>query len=251
MSQQSLISSYASNEEVTAYQDLTRILEECPIPSSEILANLSLFIPRSSLAHLLFMHELYRRILTVHGVIVEFGVRWGRNLALFIALRTIYETHNFSRKIIGFDTFEGFPAIAIQDGHAESATIGSFSVTPGYENYLERLLSTHEKLAPRSHLKKFELVKGDVCETLPQYLNGHPETIIALAYFDLDLYEPTMKSLERIKNHLTKGSVIGFDELNYSEYPGETLAFQEVFGSLNYQVLRNPIAQYQSYIVIE
>lgn len=241
----------ASAEEVKAYQELAKMLLDCPIPPNEILANLSLFMTRSALAQLLFMHDLYRRILTVPGVVVEFGTRYGRNLGLFTTLRTIYEPHNFSRKIIGFDTFTGFPSMAPQDGTYEGVTIGSLSVTPEYESYLEHLLSTHEKLAPRSQLKKYELVKGDVSETLPQYLADHPEIIIALAYFDLDLYQPTKNCLALIKDHLTKGSVLGFDELALAEFPGETLALKEEFGIGNYEIKRDPTSGYQSFIVIQ
>lgn len=250
MSKQSIPWILASTEEVTAYQELTKMLSECPIPSSEILANLMLFMTRPSLSHLLFIHDLYHRILTVPGIVVEFGTRYGRNLALFTTIRTIYEPHNFGRKIVGFDTFAGFPSVVPQDGVYEGVTVGSLSVTPEYESYLERLLAIHEKLAPRSHLKKYEVFKGDVNETLPEYLAAHPETIIALAYFDLDLYEPTKKCLALIKNHLTKGSVIGFDELALAEFPGETLALKEEFGISNCEIKRNPTLGYQSFMVI-
>ena len=40
-----------------------------------------------------------------------------------------------------------------------------------------------EALNPMSHLKRFELVKGDAAETIPQYLKAHPETIVSLADF--------------------------------------------------------------------
>ena len=53
-------------------------------------------------------HELYQKILNVHGVVIEFGTRWGQNLALFESFRGMYEPYNHFRKIIGFDTFEGF-----------------------------------------------------------------------------------------------------------------------------------------------
>jgi hypothetical protein len=36
-------------------------------------------------------------------------------MALFTTLRNIYEPYNMSRKIIGFDTFEGFPSVSPQD----------------------------------------------------------------------------------------------------------------------------------------
>jgi hypothetical protein len=227
------------------------MLKECPIPASEILANLSLFLSRPALGDLLFMHSLYERIVNVHGVVIEFGTRWGRNLALFHTLRTLYEPYNIFRRIVAFDTFEGFPSVAPEDGDAEAVAKGVLSVTAGYENFLAELLSTHERLAPRSHLQKFELVKGDVTETLPRYLDEHPETIIALAYFDMDLYEPTKKCLDLIKPYLTKGSVVGFDELTINEYPGETVAFRESLGASSYRLQRSPLATHQSFIVIE
>ena len=80
-----------------------------------------------------------------------------------------------------------------------------------------------------SQVKKFELVKGDAGETLERYLSNHPETIVALGYFDLWLYEPTKKCLELVKSHTTRGSVITIDELNSGELPGETIALKEIW----------------------
>jgi hypothetical protein len=94
-------------------------------------------------------------------------------------------------------------------------------------------------------------VKGDATVTLDEYLDKHPETIIALAYFDFDLYEPTKKCLTRIRDHFTKGTVIGFDELNWPSFPGETLAVKEVFGLSRYKIHRSPSNPSPSYIVID
>lgn len=68
------------------------------------------------------------------------------------------------------------------------------------------------------------LVKGDVCETVPRFLEERPETIIALAYFDLDLYEPTKATLDAIRPHLADGAVVAFDEYGFAGWPGETPA---------------------------
>ena len=92
-------------------------------------------------------------------------------------------------------------------------------------------------------------MKGDVVETVPTYLKKHPETIIALAIFDMDIYQPTKAALSAIKDHLIKGSVVAFDELNHPDFPGETLAFRETFGS-DYELIRSPSNPYCSYIVI-
>ena len=128
---------------------------------------------------------------------------------------------------------------------------GAYSVTENYKEYLEGVLDYHEKESPISHIKKYELIKGDAAEQIKKYLDRNPETIIALAYFDLDLYLPTKKCLEAITDYLTKGSVIGFDELNSHDFTGETLALKEVFGLRKYKIRRNPLNPLTSYIVIE
>ena len=46
-------------------------------------------------------------------------------------------------------------------------------------------------------------------------------------------------------------SIIGFDELNHPEFPGETIAFDELLGISNYKIIRSPITPLPSYIVIE
>lgn len=220
-----------------------------PIPDNEILQNLGLYTNRQALSRILFMHELYQKIINVNGVIMEFGVRWGQNLALFESFRGIYEPYNYSRKIIGFDTFLGFPSIDKKDGDKEHIQKGAYGVSENYENYLEDILNYHESESPISHKKKFELVKGNAIKNIELYLKENPQTLISFAYFDFDIYEPTKKCLEAILPHLTKGSIIAFDELNDPNFPGETIAFQEILGSQNHQIIRSPMNPLISYIV--
>ena len=195
------------------------------------------------------MQRLYERIIPVHGVIMEFGVRWGQNMALFSILRGTHEPFNYNRRIIGFDTFSGFPSVSSEDGNAVQE--GDYSVTTGWKHDLENILNFHEQNAPIPQKRKFELVEGDAMIMLPKFLADHPETIIALAYFDFDLYKPTKLCLEGIMPYVTKGTVIAFDELNCPEFPGETLAFREVLGLSRYAIRRDPSNPLTSYIVIE
>jgi hypothetical protein len=238
-------------QELSTRQHFYETFKRCPIPPNELLTNLGLFLSRQTLSRILFMHELYRQIIEVHGIIIEFGVRWGQNLALFSSFRGMYEPFNYSRKIIGFDTFAGFPTVTPQDGNDPVATEGAYGVTQEYESYLEAVLAYHERESPLSHIKKYELIKGDATLTLQNYLHAHPETIVALAYFDFDLYEPTKKCLALIKNHLTKGSVLGFDELGLPAFPGETVAMKEEIGLSRYAIRRSPLNPWSSYAVVE
>lgn len=251
MTEEFTIVKKATEKENLNREDFTRLFKNCPIPENEILSNLGLFIKRQSLSRILFMHDLYQRIINVHGVVIEFGVRWGQNLALFEAFRGMYEPFNYTRKIVGFDTFGGFPSVDKKDGASNLASVGAFSVTENYEEYLEKILQYHESESPLSHIKKFELIKGDATMTIDKYLDKNPETIVALAYFDFDIYAPTKKCLEKIKDRLTKGSILGFDELCYHDFPGETLALKEVLGLDRYRILRSPLSPSTSFIVIE
>ena len=113
------------------------------------------------------------------------------------------------------------------------------------------MLNYHEAESPISHIKKHSLVRGDASLTIKQYLKDHPETIIALAYFDFDIYKPTKECLEAIKPHLVKGSVLAFDQLCVEDYPGETIALKEVFNINNLRIQRNPLSSIQSFVVME
>ncbi len=222
--------------------------KNAPIPDNELLTNLGLFINRQSLSRVIFMNELYQKIINVNGVVMEFGVRWGQNLSLFSNFRGMYEPYNYTRKIIGFDTFSGFPSIHKNDGTKDFIQKGAYGVSENYENYLDDILAYHEQESPISHKKKYELIKGDATKTIKEYLTNNPQTIISFAYFDFDIYEPTKVCLEAILPYLTKGSIIAFDELNDPNFPGETIAFKEVLGLNNYEIKRSPLNPLISYI---
>lgn len=242
---------YENSEEKMAREQLAEHFKKCPIPDDQLLSNLGLFLNSKNLSRILFMDHLYRQIIDVQGIIIEFGTRWGQNLALFSALRGIYEPFNRHRKIVGFDTFTGFPGISTKDGKSDMMKKGELEVTKNYVDYLTKVMEFQEKDNPISHIKKFDLRVGNAIVEIDNFLKEYPETIIALAYFDFDIYEPTKKCLEAIRPHLVKGSVLGFDELNDSDSPGETIALKEVFGLNNIKLKRYRYASRVSYFVLE
>jgi len=198
------------------------------------------------------MNHIYQQIVDVHGVVIEFGTRWGQNISLFAALRGIYEPFNRHRKIIGFDTFTGFPSITQHDNR-ECSIIreGALACTDNYPEYLEKVMEYQEQDNPLSHIRKFEIRVGDATVGIDKYLKEYPETIVALAFFDFDIYEPTKKCLEAIRSHLVKGSILAFDELSDHDSPGETIALKEVFGLNNIKLRRYRYTSRVSYFVLE
>jgi hypothetical protein len=240
-----------SDQEKRAREVILDLFRQSPLPDDELLVNLGLYVRSTILAKILYLNELYQAIRNLPGIVVEFGVWWGANLALLEAFRSVYEPYNWTRKVVGFDTFQGYPAVTEKDGTSSYAAVGGYTVTQGYEDYLRQLLNAHEADNVMSHVTKYELIKGDVVETIDKYLNDNPQTVIALAYFDLALYEPTKRCLEAIRPYLVRGSVLAMDELNSAEFPGETVAVREVLGMNKYRIIRSQFLPDRSYIVIE
>ena len=102
----------SSTSEKDAQKHFAELLKQTPLPPDEILPNLGLYLTSKNLSRLLFFYEMYKKIVDTHGVVMEFGVRWGQNLSLLSALRGIFEPFNRHRKIIGFDTFTGFKGLS-------------------------------------------------------------------------------------------------------------------------------------------
>lgn len=200
--------------------------------STEKLENFSKYTPRQNLARFLARYEIFRLIKQIQGSVVECGVLFGGGLMSFAKLSTILEPYNFQRRIIGFDSFSGFPSVSSQDeqGRPERKSAhlkkGGFSTEGSYEDLLESI-RVYDISRPLNHFPKVELVKGDFSVTGPEYLEQYPHLIISCLYLDFDLYEPTKLALELFLPRMPKGGVIVFDELNEEAFPGETIAVIE------------------------
>jgi hypothetical protein len=241
----------SSETERTNRQKFAEIFAASPILSNELVySQLSLYLSRQELARILVLSDIYRKhVLHTNGVLFEFGTCYGRTAALLINLRGIFEPYNFTRKLAIFDTFSGLLGCCSKDGAHESVYDGAYSTGQSYESHLAAVLRYHECEAPIAHIQKHEIIKGDAAKTLKVYLDCHPETIVGMAYFDFDIYQPTRSCLALLRAHLTKNSVLVFDELNCPEYPGETVALNEVFGLNRCKIQRSPLTPWMSYVI--
>jgi len=207
-----------------------------------------LFLKGSSIARILYYDFLYRKIINVPGVVMEFGVQWGTTLSILTSLRGLYEPWNHSRCIYGFDTFEGLTNINSKDG--DYANQGDYSVLNNYDDTLLKILEIHEKSQPLSHIKKSHLYKGDARVTVDQFLTENPHSVISMLILDMDICEPTLEVLRKLKNRLTKGSVVVFDEINCPSFPGETIALIEEIGLPNISLRKFPFQTFGAYFIV-
>lgn len=218
------------------------------------LENFSRFVPRQVLALFLAKNMLFEKILTVHGSIVECGVFMGGGLFTWAQLSAIYEPINHNRKIIGFDSFDGFPSVADNDLGIETQSEFAQKKIGGYRfDGLDELcegVRLYDLNRSVGHIHKVELIKGDAVQTIPDYLNKNPHTVVSLLYLDFDLFEPTVAALRTFLPRIPSGGIIAFDELNQVKWPGETLAVLEEVGIRNLAIRRFPFTPALSYAVV-
>jgi hypothetical protein len=224
-------------------------LQQLGRPLSYIAENFAKYCKRQELTRFLARHELFAKILNVKGSIIECGVYSGNGLMSWAQLSAILEPMAFWRRVYGFDTFEGFPQVSSSD----SSNSKGAEAKPGdisdacYEDLLEcvklfdlnRFLSQFPKVVP---------IKGDFCQTGERFLKDNPHLVVALLYLDFDLYEPTKKALELFLPRMPKGAILGFDEINNPEWPGETLAMLECLNIRDIAIQKFPYEPNIAYI---
>lgn len=205
------------------------IFEESKCPTEAKIANFSKYVRRQNIARFLALNEIFKRQIKIKGSVVECGVHHGGGLMAWAKLSATLEPYNYHRKIIGFDTFSGFPEVSEIDLRNPNAKEGMFSES--YDIYSELLQVIEEFNENRfiNHLPKVELIRGDACITIPKYIEDNPHLIISLLFLDFDIYKPTAVALESFLPRMPKGAIIAFDEINNVDWPGETLAMLEKF----------------------
>jgi hypothetical protein len=213
------------------------------------------YVPRQNLSSFLAKNELFKEIMSVHGHIVECGVFMGGGLLTWAQLSAIYEPYNHVRRVVGFDTFAGFPKLSEEDkqprgAEMDFAKVGGLAVV-GIEADIKRATELYDLNRPIGHVPRIELVKGDASKTIPAYVEENRHLVVALLYLDFDLYEPTLAALKTFLPRMPKGAVIAFDELNQKQWPGETLAVLDTIGISNLRIRRFPFTPQISYAVLE
>ena len=210
------------------------------------------YASRQAIAKFLTKYEIFKQILHVNGSIVEGGVLHGGGTLAWAKLSSILEPVNHTRKIIGFDTFEGFPSVDEKDEVGNDGTlthVGALQGSP--RDRVEEAVRVYDLNRPLNHIPKVELVQGDIAQTAPAYLRENPHLVVSLLYLDVDLYEPTKVLIDTFLPRMPKGAIIVFDELNAKMFPGETRAVDEALGLRNLSIRRFPFDSYVSYAVLD
>lgn len=217
------------------------------VNSSLVADSPMIYLDRRLVTLLLTRIKMFEHIIDIQGSVIECGVHRGNSLMTYYHLSSILEPVAYSRKIIGFDTFEGFPSTSSND--PPGVQLGGLRDV-NFEHLLE-WISIQDKNRSIGHIPKVELIRGDACLTIPQYVKDNPHLIVSLLYLDFDLYEPTLTALKHLLPLVPKGGLVGFDETNERKWAGETIALKEIIGLSNIKLKRFYFDAHVSYFIVE
>jgi hypothetical protein len=229
---------------------LEEVFVKCPESIEIKLDNFTKYIRRQRLTRLLALYELFKKILPVKGSIVECGVYRGFSLMAWANMSAVLEPTNLTRRIYGFDTFEGFPGASEKDLNRMMQTQSGQLYSNSYEELYE-LIKIYDSNRFLGHVNKVELIKGDVTKTIPEFLLNNKHLIVSLLFLDMDLYEPTKVAIEQIFPRMPKGAIIAFDELDNPIWPGETMALLETLGINKIKIERIEFDPYIGFAVVD
>jgi hypothetical protein len=230
-------------------------MEQCilnsPFSNLERLQNFTLYMPRQDLTNFLVRYEIFKRVIGIQGSIIECGVLRGAGLMAWAHFSTVFEPTNHQRRVVGFDTFSGFPKLSKQDRASEAKEAHRGGLAVDSYDHLQHCVELFDMNRFIGHVPKVELVRGDAAKTIPQYLKDNPQLIVSLLYLDFDVYEPTLTALKHFLPRMPKGAVIAFDELNLKDWSGESIAVLESLKLRDYRIERCSFGSVISFAQIE
>jgi hypothetical protein len=222
-----------------------------PLTWEEKMENFPKYARRQKITRLLALYEIFKRVIPVKGSIVECGVFQGFGISAWSKFSAIMEPVNLTRRIYGFDSFSGFPAVSDRDLSATSSHVSVGDLYADSHDEILELAAINDSTRFLGHVPKVKLIRGDATQTIPTFIQEHPHLLVSLLFLDFDLYEPTKVALEHFVPRMPKGAIVAFDELDNPLWPGETLAMLETVGANRLRIERLDFDPYIGFATIE
>ena len=188
------------------------------------------YLDELELSYLFSIFNLYERVCSLPGHIVELGVGAGRNSILFGNLLK-FTSQNSNHKYFGFDTFKNY-------------TEQDFIENPSLEKNREKWNGNSLEYV-QSRIKKHGLqnicrfIEGDVRNTLDNFLKSqnlkksNGTFFCKLLYIDTSSLTPAKIGIEKLYEHMVPGGIIAIDQRTQG---GETKAIMDFCNKKSLQI---------------
>jgi len=178
---------------------------------------------------MLARYELFKLVTDKPGDIVEGGVLKGAGVLYWAKLIQIFNP-NSRRKVVGFDTFEGYPEDTSKAHDKRTAKdFTQRQIADAKAVSVEAIMEAADK---QGLAHRIELVKGDASQTVESYVKEKPGFRIALLNLDFVLYDPTLAAMKYLYPRVVPGGVVALDEYAVAD-KGESEAVDEMLEGEN------------------
>lgn len=251
---ESSVLTFSTDVSLDARKEIFEMMNSYEATEEEKERSLGLFLRGSLLARILATADIYKQIVDIPGVIFDIGTWRGQTAVICENLRAIYEPLHFNRRIICFDTFEGYKGFSDKDRATSLHNEGTYSLSGSdYAEWLRNMLVLHEKSNAMGHFHgKHKVIEGDCRKEIPQFFVDSPGEIVALAFFDVNAYQPTEDAFRQVWARLAPGGVVAFWQLTRDTVPAEAMVYADtILNHLPHRLRRTPTYPGLCYIVKE
>jgi hypothetical protein len=178
------------------YKNIIKFKKKFNLTDFDLITNYGLFSGDTNLFKTLIIYDLIKRMKRINGDIIELGIHHG-NTSLLI--KKILDIFNIKKKLYLLDHFEGLIHYNFKDTVKSRVYQGKFL---GKKKHIEFFINFFK-------FKNVKIINQDATKLHSGYFNKKK---FCLAYFDMDLYLPTIQGLRSIDNNIVKGGYIVFDQ---------------------------------------
>lgn len=160
-------------------------------------------------------YYIAKAVRNIPGELAECGVFHGGSSHLMLVA-----TRGTKKHLFGFDSFDGLSEPAEVDASSREETFK-------WKKHDMRMPEDIARANLHMHHGRFTLYKG----WIPERFHEVEDKNFCLVHIDVDLYEPTLKSLEFFYPRMTSGGIIVCDDYGSEACPGAYKAMNDFFNT--------------------
>ena len=200
---------------IKKYKKILDLKKKFKFTDFDLITNYGLFSGDTNLFKTLIIYDLVKEIKNIKGDIIELGVNRG-NTSLLI--KKILDVFKIKKNLYLLDHFKG-----LIHYHSKDTKVSKlFEGTPGIKGQFTGSKNQIQSFIDFFKFNNIQIIDQDAT----QLFKGYFKKKFCLAYFDMDIYLPTLKALNAIDNNIVKGGYIVFDQGNKKEW-GEKKAIND------------------------
>jgi len=191
------------------YKNIVKLKKKFNFTDFDLITNYGLFSGDTNLFKTLIIFDLIKQTSKVKGDIIELGIHKGNTSLLVKKILSIFK---IKKKLYLLDHFKGLIHYNKEDTNLSKKFKGQYV---SKKKQIKEFLNFFD-------FKNITIIDKDATTLKPGFFKNKK---FSLAYFDMDLYKPTLKALIAIDKNISVGGLIVFDE-GHKKLWSERLAIQ-------------------------